>query len=315
MATYVYRRKPSTGAMDLAEALDAVRFRGRTLPIERKVRRGDRIIAWGETVPAIPGVDILNGTAIQSKYQDALRLKEAGVSTITVALRPEPPTPQVTPVDPAIGVFERARELSDEFADLPADTNIRSTVFTTGLAQLNNSITNLTRALMVPAPVAAPVVQRTWIPRKNDHVGGDDLLAAPQNPDYWAVRENIVKEFRVHSFQGKSIRAGVKALRDGFVSPETAERMAGLPQTASNWIRSWDGGWRIKYDGVSSKQKHRDLAHAAVTALGLDFGAVDIGERADGSLIVLEVNRAPGLAEGTIDRYVTAIQGWMNGAA
>jgi hypothetical protein len=40
---------------------------------------------------------------------------------------------------------------------------------------------------------------------------------------------------------------------------------------------------------------------------------VDIGVRADGSLLVLEVNRAPGLEGGTITRYADAIRKWQNG--
>ena len=122
------------------------------------------------------------------------------------------------------------------------------------------------------------------------------------NPDYWSKKEPIVREFRVHSFLGRSIRAGVKDLRDGFTSA-----------TAHPWVRSWEAGWRIRYDGVSSRQRHRDLAHAAVRALGLDFGAVDIAEKADGSLMVLEVNRAPGLEGGTVDAYASAVERWLNG--
>ena len=34
-------------------------------------------------------------------------------------------------------------------------------------------------------------------------------------------------------------------------------------------------------------------------------------ERADGSLLVLEVNRAPGLEGGTIDAYTDAIRQWI----
>ena len=67
------------------------------------------------------------------------------------------------------------------------------------------------------------------------------------------------------------------------------------------------------YDGVSSRQPHRDLAHRACEALGLQFGAVDIGEQVDGSLVVLEVNRAPGLEDGTVARYAGAITRWMQG--
>ena len=80
---------------------------------------------------------------------------------------------------------------------------------------------------------------------------------------------------------------------------------------AHPWIRSYEGGWRVLYDGISSKKKHRELAHRAVAALGLDFGAVDIGEAANGTLTVLEVNRAPGIEGGTVDAYAKALKGLM----
>jgi glutathione synthase/RimK-type ligase-like ATP-grasp enzyme len=61
----------------------------------------------------------------------------------------------------------------------------------------------------------------------------------------------------------------------------------------------------ISYEGVSPA--HRNLAKKAVESLGLTFGAVDIGRKADNSLIVLEVNRAPGLEGNTINAYANAI--------
>lgn len=136
-----------------------------------------------------------------------------------------------------------------------------------------------------------------WLPRTSDHHGGLDLLK-PGRADFWVKKLDIAEEFRVHSFRGKSIRAGVKIHRKDFKDPHP-------------WIRSWDGGWRIVYDGKSIKQAHRDIAHAAIKALGLDFGAVDLGRTVDGSLVVLEVNRAPGIEGGTLAAYQAAIEGWI----
>ena len=69
----------------------------------------------------------------------------------------------------------------------------------------------------------------------------------------------------------------------------------------------------ISYDGEVVKQRHRDIAHQAIQALGLQFGAVDIGERADGSLLVLEVNRAAGVEGGTVEAYARAVRRWITG--
>lgn len=149
-----------------------------------------------------------------------------------------------------------------------------------------------------------------WLGRTINHQEGRDFLQ-PIRPDYWTKKEDFVKEFRVHSFLGRSIRAGVKIIREGFREARMDGGKVGLPSVAHPWVRSYDSGWRISYDGVSVKQKHRDLAHQATKAMGLDFAAVDLGELADGTVIVLEINRAPGLEGKTIPIYANAINAWL----
>lgn len=146
----------------------------------------------------------------------------------------------------------------------------------------------------VPTVEVSESKREGWLPRRANHIGGHDLLHPPSNPDYWVKRENLVEEYRIHCFQGKSIRAGKKVHREG--------------HTAHDWVRSLDGGWRIMYDGFKSKKDMRALAGAACQALGLDFAAVDIGKKKDGGLIVLEANRAPGLEGNTITAYAAAIE-------
>lgn len=296
MAIYVYRRERSDSARELADALGATRYRALNLPIERKVRPGDTIIAWGEAVPAIQGVTILNGAPLQNKYQDALSLREAGVSTIEV--RRDRPAP-VPATDPAIAIFEQAQEIAEEFCGLfeTAPTNLRTRPIIDGVNQLQAVVTNLRQALNTPIPTTTP---GEWLARRNNHVGGNDLLN-PGQADYYAKKEDFVEEFRIHSFKGRSIRAGKKV-----------QRTEGFNGTPHPWIRSWDAGWRIVYNDITGTRGLRDLAHAAVAALGLDFGALDIGQKRDGSLIVLEVNRAPGLGEGTAERYADAIQRYLD---
>lgn len=304
MATYVYRRASSEGATALAEALDAVRYRARQWPMERKARPGDHVICWGESLVPIDGVRILNGAAIRNKAEDANVLRRAGVSTIeTSPTRPQPPAPLPPPVDPIIAQWTRIQDFSETLAALDpvgiqANGGYRSDILRTGVTNFRDNLTTFIQMARQPAPVAPPPLPpQVWLPRLNSHVGGNDLLRTPQTPDFWVKKEAIVREFRVHSFLGRSIRAGVKVPREGFTNPH-------------QWIRSWDGGWRISYDGATIRQAHRDIAHAALGALGLDFGAVDIGERQDGSLIVFEVNRAPGLEGGTVSAYEEAIRAW-----
>jgi len=148
-------------------------------------------------------------------------------------------------------------------------------------------------------PLGAATPTAVWLPRSNHHVGGNDLLDPPDSPNYFSKRETLVREYRIHSFLGRSIRAGIKVPREGVRQHE--------------WIRSFDGGWKISYDNFESTEAQRKLAAKAVKTLGLDFGAVDIGEKADGTLMVLEINRAPGLEGGTVAAYANAIQRWLNG--
>jgi hypothetical protein len=283
---YVYRRSASTGARELAEALSGRRYRANQRPINHVVQRGDVIVCWGESLPAIPGVLILNGGVIRNKLTDALTLKAAGVPTIEATnVRP-------IAVDPAQPIFDEAKAAAEEFSNL---SFARSQPLRDGTVSLYNTIQRLVNAFNVAAPI---ILSGEWLPRLFNHTGGEDLLDPPDEPEYFVKKDTFTKEYRIHSFNGKSIRAGIKAPRDGFATPHT-------------WIRSWDSGWRIKYDGVSSKQRHRDLAHQAVAALGLTFGAVDIGEKADRSLVVLEVNRAPGVEGGSVQVYASAIQAWI----
>lgn len=128
-----------------------------------------------------------------------------------------------------------------------------------------------------------------WLIRDPSHHGGMDLL----RDRLLVMKEPIVEEYRVHSWQGKSLRAAVKV-------PSRPDHHP--------WIRSHNSGWKFSYDPDRIPKGIRKLAHQAVAALGMDFGAVDLGQLEDGGFIVLEVNSAPGLEGQTFDRYEQAIR-------
>lgn len=314
---YVYRTQISAGARELANALGGTILRRFEDGLFSRRRGGERIaglavtpqdtiICWGATLPATVRARLLNSAPLQSKLTDAQRLIQAGINTVEVS-RQRPAVQQrlEAVVDPAIALYEDVKEAAEDLLDTAFS---RTPVLSQGLEGLRVNIAALQRSLLAPLPAGRPVATAEWIPRSNSHVGGDDLLTPPAAPDFYAKKENLVQEFRIHSFAGKSIRAGIKVPREGYAL--TAGRGA---QAAHAWIRSYDGGWRINYDGFESKKSMRELAHQAVKALGLQFGAVDIGERADGTLIVLEVNRAPGLEGGTVEAYAKAIRGAVDG--
>lgn len=161
--------------------------------------------------------------------------------------------------------------------------------------------------------------QAGFLPRKKYHMGGNDLLNPPAVPDFWVRKYNFTNEYRIHSFDGKSIRAGKKVPRAGWtVAASEEEWKNGIEKgelVAHPWIKSYDAGWKIDYTNFSSTKEMKALAHIAVGALGMTFGAVDMGELnkdlGSVSYHVLEVNRAPGLEGNTIGAYVEAINKWI----
>lgn len=277
---YIYRTKPSDSARDLAEGMNLNCRKVKDLSqvhYGAGLRAGDRVICWGETLTPPAGVEVLNSTPIINKLSQAQILREKGVPTIQVMTTIPPPE---TPVDPLITEWRAVmREV-----DHPLD---RGAILHT-LSRLRNA-ENL--PLLVPT---------TWLARTLNHIGGRDLLNPPTTPAFWVKKEEIVEEFRLHIFKGKSIRAGRKIPNQN--SP-----------THHSWVRSLDGGWRISYDAFSSSKPMRKIASDAVKALSLDFGAVDLAQKADGGLMVLEVNRAPGLGDGTVNAYADAIELWVEG--
>ena len=111
------------------------------------------------------------------------------------------------------------------------------------------------------------------------------------------------KEFRVHVFRGAVVDVAEKRRRN----------KAARPEHFDGYIRNHGNGWVFCRDDITRPADLDQLAVAAVRALGLDFGAVDIiwNER-DNKSYVLEVNTAPGLEGTTLEKYKNAILGWIN---
>lgn len=94
-------------------------------------------------------------------------------------------------------------------------------------------------------------------------------------------------EVRVHIFKGKSIRISEKLFRD-------------------------DRSYTTIKPTCEVKQA-RKAAKQAVKALGLDFGAVDVLVKEDGTPYVLEVNSAPGIGGTLPALYAETFLAWENG--
>jgi glutathione synthase/RimK-type ligase-like ATP-grasp enzyme len=104
-------------------------------------------------------------------------------------------------------------------------------------------------------------------------------------------------EYRIHVFDGEVIDIQQKRKRQE------------VPNDEVNYqIRNACNGWVFCRDNVHCPAECLALARRAVSTLGLDFGAVDIGyNRSTTSAVVYEVNTAPGLEGTTLDKYHEAI--------
>lgn len=108
-----------------------------------------------------------------------------------------------------------------------------------------------------------------------------DLPAAPLYTKYF----NAAREYRVHCVLGETL-VQQKRRRNG-VEP------------VSQHIRNCGPEWVLCVENVTPPTAELIAECKAVVAeLGLDFGAVDVRQKRDGSFKILEVNTAPGI-EGT----------------
>lgn len=121
----------------------------------------------------------------------------------------------------------------------------------------------------------------------------DDVPNAPLYVKYTPKK----REFRVHVFND-----------DTYVA-EKKLRVEGRPENYNKYIRNHENGWVFcKNFEEPVPDSVIDTAKQAVNALGLLFGAVDIGYHQEHGTIVYECNSAPGIDSTTADWYVEQIQ-------
>jgi hypothetical protein len=130
-----------------------------------------------------------------------------------------------------------------------------------------------------------------WYARLFHHHSANDLRRNLTRGDYYTEHVDCTKEYRVHVLLGQT-RTGLKVPKEGAnVHPV---------------FRTHSCGWEFRYGRESRGPLPVGLieeARRAVAAVGYDFGAVDIGVKADGSPVVFEVNSAPTLAPATANWY------------
>lgn len=112
-------------------------------------------------------------------------------------------------------------------------------------------------------------------------------------------------EYRVHVMRGNVILVQRKKLLTSVRDAWQATHAGESPYT----IRSYDRGWRFSTRAGNVPECVKTASVAAVAALGLDFGGVDVGyNERENRAAVFEVNSAPGIEGPSLDAYVTAFR-------
>jgi len=198
-----------------------------------------------------------------------------------------------------------------------------------GLSQDNHKWVNH------PANVAAACNKLlTFVALKEESVSTPEWTQSPETADKWITQEGCRvygrKNLTGHSGQGivileeeltmprdlcplytKATKAKYEYrihVMDGEVIDQQQKKKREGHEGGTVGIRNHANGWVFAREGVTVPEVVREQAIKAVQALGLDFGAVDVGyNELNGKAFVYEVNTAPGLEGTTLQRYAEGI--------
>lgn len=125
----------------------------------------------------------------------------------------------------------------------------------------------------------------------------EDTPIPPQAPLYTAYIPKKA-EYRVHVFNGQVIDVQQKKKKRGFNAEDRDTR-----------IRNLENGYVYTRENIEEPADLRGLAVQAVTAVGYQYGAVDIiYNQKQNKCFCLEVNSRPGLMGTTLQKYVNALK-------
>lgn len=108
--------------------------------------------------------------------------------------------------------------------------------------------------------------------------------------------KNYRYEYRLHATQTEVFLANRKARKDGV--PEDQR----WKHTYENSV--WYNEDNSEFRTPSTWEAIKAEACKAITALGMDFGAVDVKVSSEGKFFIIEVNSAPSLGDQTREHYL-----------
>lgn len=135
--------------------------------------------------------------------------------------------------------------------------------------------------------------------RKLRHARGNDIQLILQrrdmrrSRDFYTVYIPTNREYRVHVVGDKVVRVQAKYLD--------------FPEQKKAWIRNYESGYRFRNPRLRMHSRRLQEAISAVSALSLDFGAVDLIIGDDNETYILEVNTAPSCSPLTGAAYANGI--------
>ena len=151
--------------------------------------------------------------------------------------------------------------------------------------------------------------------RRTRHSQGRDISSNPRSHKwhtsdfYVQIVPSVAYEVRVHVWAGRAFRFGIKQWQGSGPQP-TGRNVR---------IRAAKRGWELCYSQATldkllpERKPLREAAKAAVAALGVQGGAVDLLLTRSGDIYLLELNTAPSLGDNTLQAYVEHISAWAAG--
>lgn len=275
----------SRSATSLADTFDTLKIK----PDGRyRYRRGDTIINWGSSTvpnwwsPEAEANTLNKPQAVAlaaNKLRTLNRLEEAGIATLEYTDNPE--VAQEWDKVFCRTVLNGHSGEGIEIWNKPAEQNDKAERYLAFAHELEEAGLDVAAGQIVDIARIITVQQ-----------AGEEL---PEAPLYTKAVANH-GEYRVHVFRGRVIDYRKKSRR--VEDPATPEQSD---------VRTLGNGWIFRADNLRRLERIENLALAAINALGLDFGAVDIIMDEEGDVRVVEVNTAVSMEEQTLENYSVAI--------